>query len=122
MANYAKTRVRLEEVNHKVYLWDSNQKGTVFDIRCPTDVWYCAFQTLRMQMEYLIIPLPGWEPRRAVRSVDNRHLNSIAESNIVNVRDCPCRRRPAVGRGHLGRVGTLIVVGGRESRPQGEGG
>jgi hypothetical protein len=51
----------------------------------------------------------------------NRHLNSRAESVLGNVRDplanAKASSRPMVSAG----VGAVIVVGGRESRPQGEG-
>jgi hypothetical protein len=52
---------------------------------------------------------------------DNRHLNFLVESNDVNVGGS---RRDAKASSLLmtvKSVGGSIVVGGRESRPQGEG-
>jgi hypothetical protein len=51
----------------------------------------------------------------------NRHLNYLAESTVVNVgglyRDGKVSSPPMTGIS----VGAAIVVGGRESQPQGEG-
>jgi len=73
-------------------------------------------------MVYLVYSIPVRDSaERGLGRFVNRYLNHLVEFVLGNVRDCPWRRRPAVGRGHLGRVGASIVVGGRESRPQGEG-
>ena len=51
----------------------------------------------------------------------NRHLNYLAESTVVNVgglyRDVKVSSLPMTGIS----VGAVIVVGGWESQPQGEG-
>ncbi len=52
---------------------------------------------------------------------ESRRLNDLAESTLVNVRGCPATEGPAVGPRHRGSVGAVIVVGGWESQPHGEG-
>jgi len=42
-----------------------------------------------MEKGNLDCPTPGQEPQRAVRLLENRHLNSLTEFNNVNVGDCP---------------------------------
>ncbi len=53
--------------------------------------------------------------------MDNRHLNYFAESIYMNVGDSyqnvKASSQPMTGK----RVGAVIVVGGWESQPQGEG-
>ena len=51
---------------------------------------------------------------------ENRHLNDLAESIAMNVGG-PCVEGSSPPMKHTG-VGGPIVVRGRESRPQGEGG
>jgi hypothetical protein len=72
-----------------------------------------------MKRVNLIYPVSTREPQRAVGLIDNHHLNGLDESVDVNV-----------GGSHMemsspsmkyASVGGVIVLGGRESRVQGEG-
>jgi len=56
---------------------------------------------------------------RGLGCMDNRHLNDLAESTFMNRRD-PHAEISSRSMNRVG-VGAAIVVGGRESRPHGEG-
>ena len=68
--------------------------------------------------------------KMAMGSSDNRHLSCPAESISVNMGDLPRDDKESGSTGGetplnpprpWGRVSVAIVLGGRESRPQGEG-
>jgi hypothetical protein len=54
----------------------------------PED-WQTLFQSLMELREYLNYPVGDREPQRAVWLPCNRHLNSFAESDIMNVGGYP---------------------------------
>jgi len=122
MANYANTRVRLEESSHILdcgtAIRDADESGCHGICRGLTS----PVSNPKDKKAHLIYAFFLSEAATSGRVVlNNRHLNSLVESNIVNVGDRSWAHRPAVGRGNLSGVGAFILLGGRESRPHGEG-
>ena len=84
-------------------------------------VWW-LWTAPRLQPVNLSYPVDVWDSAKSVWGPkESRRLNDLAESMFMNVRGCPDTEGSAVGPRHRGSVGAVIVVGGWESQPQGEG-